>query len=530
MTALRCDLRWKVAGGLPIDHAGFDPTFHPTTLTVWRNRLRAWERPDRIFEAVRHVVAETGVLSGKVRRALDSVVLDDAVATKDTVTQSIAAVRRVHRLIPGAADLIAARCHAHDWDDAGKPAMAWDDRAARDALVSALVKDADTIVAELAGVELDESAAQAVALLALAAGQDVEPADGSDGTNGGWRIAHRVAQDRVISTVDTQARHGHKTVHHRQDGYKAHVAIESDTGLFTAGELTMTCGEDNHDAVVGLNLLDNDPVDPPDGFEVLGDSAYGTGDARAALAQAGHTAIIKPGPLTPAVAGGFTLDDFAIDETADTALPRRNRQRLVAAHPHGRPQPPPTDQPRPPPLPRRLGHHLNPRHPANLNPGEGRQARCPATRWDPTAAQTAIEKPSPPIRKVKDHARHAGKADFGAACATCPLRGQCTDSKTGRSITIGHHEARLTAARTRQQDPRLEGRIPRHPTQSRTQTCAPHAPPLRRPTRPRGWFEPIRYADASASPPTSTSSPPRSTSPDSPPSASPTPPEAGPST
>ena len=37
MDALLCDLRWKVACGPPIDHAGF----HPTTLTVSRNRLRA---------------------------------------------------------------------------------------------------------------------------------------------------------------------------------------------------------------------------------------------------------------------------------------------------------------------------------------------------------------------------------------------------------------------------------------------------------------------------------------------------------
>ncbi|GAA4176091.1 hypothetical protein GCM10022251_77570 [Phytohabitans flavus] len=316
MTALRCDLRWKVACGLPIDHAGF----HPTTLTVWRNRLRASDRPDRIFEAVRHVVAETGVLSGKTRRALDSVVLDDAVATQDTVTQLIAAVRRVRRLVPAAAGVIADRCHAHDWDDPGKPRIAWDDKPARDALVSALVNDANLIVAELAGAKLDEPAAQAVALLALVAGQDVEPADGSDGTDGRWRIARRVAEDRVISTVDTAARHAHKTVHHRQDGFKAHLAIEPDTGLFTAGELTMASGQDNHEAVVGLHLLDNDPVDPaPDGFEVLGDSAYGTGDARAALADAGHTAVIKPGPLTPAVAGGFTLDDFTIDEQAGTA-------------------------------------------------------------------------------------------------------------------------------------------------------------------------------------------------------------------
>jgi Transposase DDE domain/Transposase domain (DUF772) len=308
VAALRCDLRWKVACGLPIDHEGF----HPTTLTVWRQRLRASDRPERIFEAVGDVIAATGVLSGRTRRALDSVVLDDAVATQDTVTQLIAAVRRVRRLVPGAGELIAAGCHAHDWDDAGKPRIAWDDRAARDALVSALVNDANTIIDGLDGIEFDEPAAQALALLALVAGQDVEPAEGSDGTDGRWRIADKVAPGRVISTVDTEARHVHKTVHHRQDGYKAHVAVEPDTGLFTAGELTQACGEDNHEAVVGLDLLDHDTE--PGTFEVLGDSAYGTGDARAALTDAGHLAVIKPGPLRPAVAGGFTLDDFTVDE------------------------------------------------------------------------------------------------------------------------------------------------------------------------------------------------------------------------
>jgi Transposase domain (DUF772) len=176
MDALRCDLRWKVACGLPIDHSGF----HPTTLTVWRNRLRASDHPQRIFEAVRVVIDRSRVLKGKTRRALDSAVLDDAVATQDTVTQLIAAVRRVRREVPGAADLIAQRCQAHDWDDAGKPQIAWDDKAARDTLVSALVEDARTIVATFAGVELDEPAARVLALLALVAGQDVEPAEGSD--------------------------------------------------------------------------------------------------------------------------------------------------------------------------------------------------------------------------------------------------------------------------------------------------------------------------------------------------------------
>jgi Transposase DDE domain/Transposase domain (DUF772) len=311
VSAVRCDIRWKVACGLPLDHEGF----HPTTLTYWRRRLAASARPDRIFEAVRAVVAQTGVLRGKAMRALDSVVLDDAVATQDTVTQLIAAIRRVCREVPGAAAVVAARCHAHDYGDAGKPAVAWDDQAARDALVSALVADAGTVLDAFGAAELEEQAAQAVALLALIAGQDVEPAEGSDGTDGRWRIARKVAADRVVSTVDPDSRHVHKSRHRRQHGFKAHVAIEPGTGLFTGGRLAKAAGEDNHEAVVGLELPDGEDAGP---LQVLGDTAYGTGQARADLAAAGHTAIIRPGPLRPAVPGGFTIDDFTTDEQAGT--------------------------------------------------------------------------------------------------------------------------------------------------------------------------------------------------------------------
>ena len=255
------------------------------------------------------------MLKGKTRRALDSVVLDDAVATQDTITQLIAAIRRVGREVPGATEIITARCRAHDYDDLGKPAIAWDDKAAREALVSALVGDALTLVEALADTELEGKAAEAVALLALVAGQDVEPAEDSDGTDGRWRIARKVAPDRVVSTVDPEARHVHKTVHHKQDGYKGHVAVEPDTGLFTGGRLTQASGADNHEAVVGLELIEGEDS----GLEVLGDTAYGTGDARATLTDAGHTPVIKPGPLTSPVAGGFTLDDFAVDQDAGTA-------------------------------------------------------------------------------------------------------------------------------------------------------------------------------------------------------------------
>lgn len=306
---LRFDLRWKAAGGLPVTAAGF----HPTTLTYWRRRLAASERPNRIFEVVREVVAQTGVLTGKTRRALDSTVLDDAVATQDTVIQLIAAIRQVRRVVPGAAEVVAQRCTGHDYDDPGKPAIAWNDAAARAELVDALVRDALGVLASFEDAQPEGKAAEALALLALIAGQDVELVDeGADPPR--WRIAQGVAPDRVISVVDPDARHAHKTVHRRQDGFKAHIAIEPDTGLITACRLTKASGVDNHDAVIGLALLEQEsgPV------TVLADSAYGTGDARAALREAGHEAVIKPLPIRAPVPGGFTIDDFTIDFTANT--------------------------------------------------------------------------------------------------------------------------------------------------------------------------------------------------------------------
>jgi transposase len=125
--AVTFDLRWKTACGMAVS-AG---AFHATTLTYWRRRLAASDRPNRIFDAVKAVVAQTGALTGKTRRALDSTVLDDAVSTQDTVTQLIGAIRRVRREVAGAGEVITQHCTAHDYDDPGKPAITWDDVAAR---------------------------------------------------------------------------------------------------------------------------------------------------------------------------------------------------------------------------------------------------------------------------------------------------------------------------------------------------------------------------------------------------------------
>jgi len=310
--AVRTDLRWKVAAGLALDDEGF----HPTVLTLWRNKLRASEHPERIFDAVRAVISETGVLRGKVRRALDSTLLDDAVATQDTVTQLISAIRRVRRLVPAAGELELA---GHDYRQPGKPSIAWDDDDARQRLITALVTDAEAVLDIVDGVPLDDDQAAAIGLLALVAGQDVEPGDG-DGT---WRIAQGTAKDRVISTVDPDARHMHKSVSSYRDGYKAHVAVEPVTGLICAQRLTPA---NTPDGPTGVELM---TAEPPR-RQVLADAAYGSGPTRAALRRRRHRLAIKPWPMTDT--GRFGRDDFAVDnETRTATCPAGHTVTLTAA-------------------------------------------------------------------------------------------------------------------------------------------------------------------------------------------------------
>ncbi|MGD9794736.1 MAG: IS1182 family transposase [Acidimicrobiia bacterium] len=301
VTQLRNSISWKVAAGRSLADEGF----HPTVLTLWRNKLRASGRPQRIFDAVREVIDATNVLAGKTRRALDSTVLDDAVTRQDAIMQLVAQIRRVRRLVPAAKMLELV---AHDYDnDPGKPACAWNDRADIDRVVTDLVNDARAILSALDGVELDDVQAEAVGLLALVAGQDVEPGD-HDGT---WRIAQVTRPDRIVSVHDPESRHVHKTTSNYRDGFKAHIGIEPDTGLITACELTAGNVGDAQAAPVLL-------AGERETVEVLADSGYGSAAFRKHLNEQGHTATIKPVPMHSAVPGGFTTDDFNIDLEAMT--------------------------------------------------------------------------------------------------------------------------------------------------------------------------------------------------------------------
>ena len=307
--SLRRDIAWKAAAGLSLSDGGF----HPTVLTLWRARLRASDRPERIFDAVRRVIDECGVLAGKDRRALDSTILDDAVATQDTVTMISSQIRRCRRLIPQAADLVLV---AHDYDSRAKPSCDWSDPESRSELINGLVSDALAVIAAVEDAKLSGEQADAVGLLGVVAGQDVEADPEREGR---WRIARRVAKDRTISTVDPDARHGHKTRAHKRDGYKAHIAAEPETGLVTAAKIT------------GANTPDADLVaDQAPDSEVIADSAYGSGPALETFDQNNLTPITKPIVRKPHIENGYHRDDFDIDTKTTYRRYRPPVERSIA--------------------------------------------------------------------------------------------------------------------------------------------------------------------------------------------------------
>jgi hypothetical protein len=121
----------------------------------------------------------------------------------------------------------------------------------------------------------------------------------------------------VISTVDAEARHGHKTAAHGFDGYKAHVAVDPDSEIITAAEVSAAT---SGDAVVAPTLLgDLAPGEGDQGAQavVYGDSAYGTGAHLAWLDRQRLTPMVKT-QVPTAPGGRFTKDQFRVDLQAGT--------------------------------------------------------------------------------------------------------------------------------------------------------------------------------------------------------------------
>ena len=451
---LRCDVRWKAAAGLGIDDGGFDAS----VLTLWRQRLRASGCPERIFDAVREVAAECGALSNKTMRALDSTVLFDAVATQDTVTMISAQIRRVRRLAPAAAGLVLG----HDYDARARPVCDWDDPDERAWLIDDLVTDAQRVLDALDGSELTEEQAQAAALLAVVAGQDVE-ADPK--VPGRWRIARRVVPGRVISTVDPEARHARKSRSRRSDGYKAHICAEPDTGLITAVELTTA---DTSDAQVGPRLLQQDPTAPHNTTDTTDtDTGSDTTDTDTGSDTTDTTDTDTGSDTTDTDTGSDTTDTDTGSDTTDTDTGSDTADTDTGSDTADTDTGSDTDTVDTAAVgdvgaegfvglvladsAYASGEALDAFAAAGYGTAIKPIDRKPLIAGGFTRDDFTIDTDAQTVTCPAGHTKaiKSGAARFGALCGGCPLRARCTTSAAGRSVTVDEHHQRRQANKTR---------------------------------------------------------------------------------
>jgi IS5 family transposase len=315
------DLRWKVALGLQMD----DEPFAKGTLWLFRTQLIVHKHVRTFLEAsLKHARAQGYFKSRKVTSALDTTPIIGKGAVEDTYNLLAESLRQVLRVLARLEDTTLAHyASQHDFRRYTEPSFKgtvsidWDNESERQVVLQALVADCDRVLA-LARKVLARSTPEsneakqileATELLSKILAQDVRRTDA--GTS---EIIDGVAPDRMVSVHDPEMRHGRKSVSQRFDGYKASVAVDTESQLVTGVDVLAA---NEHDATDAEGLLQQTEQNTESRVEtIIGDSAYGSVEQRLAATEHERT-LIAPVPKAPAT-GRFTKEEFQIDLAHDT--------------------------------------------------------------------------------------------------------------------------------------------------------------------------------------------------------------------
>ena len=310
MEAVAWDLRWKIALGLPVDHHGWSPS----TLTRYRARLLLHGKERLALEASLALAEELGLLDAPAEQIVDSTPMLGAAATQDTVRLVRSGVKKLLDSVEAVEEEAARRLtDGLEFDysrPAEKPDCRWREKRERERMLTRVAEDAERALRAVERAEglLDEEAIEeAHALLRELVGQDFDV--DSDGVP---RLHRGTRQNRILSTVDAEMRHGGKSQHQGFDGYKLSAAATNTAEpLITAVEVAPASEQDGPQAKY---LIDAQPeaLRPE---RILGDTAYGNGTTRAELAGR-ELDVLAPVPEAPVKEGRLGKRDFDIDLAA----------------------------------------------------------------------------------------------------------------------------------------------------------------------------------------------------------------------
>ena len=310
MECVAWDLRWKVALGLAVDHEGW----HPTSLTKFRARLLLHGKDGLALENTLRLAEELGMLEGTAQQIIDSTPMLGAAATQDTVRLVRHGVRKLLDAVAGVDKDAAGRLDdglQFDYARPGeKPDCRWREKAERERMLTRVAQDAERAlraVEQTKGLLGDEAVQAAHGFLRELIGQDFDVDD-----DGVPRLHRGTRPDRIISTVDSEMRHGRKSSPTRFDGYKLSAAATNTAEPLIMAVHVAPAGET--DGPQAKHLVDAQPErQRPE--RVLGDTAYGNGPVRAELAERGVD-VLAPVPEGKIVEGRLGKHDFQIDPGA----------------------------------------------------------------------------------------------------------------------------------------------------------------------------------------------------------------------
>ena len=314
MECVAWDLRWKVALNLPVDHQGW----HPTTLTKFRARLLLHKKEGLALENTLRLAEELGMLDGSAEQIIDSTPMLGAAATQDTVRLVRHGVRRLIDAVT-AADRDAGQVLddglEFDYQRPGeKPDCRWREKAERERMLTRVAQDAERAleaVEKTDGLLEDEHVKAAHDLLRELIGQDFDI-----DRDGVPRLHRGTRSGRILSTVDTEMRHGRKSSAQRFDGYKLSAAATNGAEpLITAVHITPGGETDGPQA---KHLIDSQaPEHRPQ--RILGDTAYGNGPVRAELAERG-VEVLAPVPAGKIEENVLGKQDYEISLVEGTVI------------------------------------------------------------------------------------------------------------------------------------------------------------------------------------------------------------------
>jgi transposase len=308
----RFDLRWKVA--LDLELYSTRAPFAKSTFQAFRVRLTLHAKEGLAFEKSIQAARDAGLLPQRLHVALDSSPVRGRGAVKDTcnlLSDAIAAVvRAVAKKQTKTVEVVASQTglarHVAAPSVQGSEVVDWNDQSSVGSFLRGLLDDCEKAAAL---ARIAECASEELALLEKVIAQDVER--GQDGTP---RIRQGVTPGRTVSVHDPESRHGHKSNGKVYTGHKAHVAVDTGSGMVTAITVTAPSGSEGSQVHALVEMTETLAESEIEG--ALGDSAYST---RAALAAAAAELITLSTKMPGPPHGKLGPNDFTVSDDGQAA-------------------------------------------------------------------------------------------------------------------------------------------------------------------------------------------------------------------